>query len=176
MPIRTRSARFGELRRRPHSLLLRNHFLPAFADRRLARTNNPMPTTTALHRQIRRSRRVRTTARSGSSTLPPKPKRESCAVSGPRNTWSSVYVSNSSVTPRQENRRRRSSGACVPRPPCELRNVWRLTFGAIFAGHGADVKSVDWHPQKGLLASGSRDPQQPVMLWDPRQPSPISTL
>ena len=49
-------------------------------------------------------------------------------------------------------------------------------FGAIFAGHGADVKSVDWHPQKGLLASGSRDPQQPVMLWDPRQPAPISTL
>jgi len=24
----------------------------------------------------------------------------------------------------------------------------------VLAGHGWDVKSVDWHPQKSLLASG----------------------
>ena len=28
-------------------------------------------------------------------------------------------------------------------------------------GHGSDVKAVAWHPQKGLLASGSKDSQQP---------------
>ncbi|PQE10748.1 polyadenylation factor subunit 2 protein [Rutstroemia sp. NJR-2017a BBW] len=32
-------------------------------------------------------------------------------------------------------------------------------------GHGWDAKSVDWHPTKGLLVSGSKD--HLVKLWDP---------
>ncbi|EDV24170.1 uncharacterized protein TRIADDRAFT_26233 [Trichoplax adhaerens] len=43
-------------------------------------------------------------------------------------------------------------------------------------GHGADVKCVDWHPQKAMIASGSKDSQQPIKLWDPRIGSSISTL
>ena len=44
------------------------------------------------------------------------------------------------------------------------------------AGHGADVKCVDWHPQKSLLASGSKDTQQPVKLWDPRTAKSLATM
>lgn len=43
-------------------------------------------------------------------------------------------------------------------------------------GHGSDVKAVDWHPEKGLLASGSKDTQQPVILWDPRSGKQLCTL
>ncbi|CAD5121786.1 DgyrCDS10263 [Dimorphilus gyrociliatus] len=46
----------------------------------------------------------------------------------------------------------------------------------ILRGHGADVKCVDWHPQKCLLASGSKDAQQPIKLWDPRNGSSLATL
>ncbi|KRZ59797.1 pre-mRNA 3' end processing protein WDR33 [Trichinella nativa] len=46
----------------------------------------------------------------------------------------------------------------------------------VLRGHGSDVRAVDWHPQKGLLVSGSRDSQQPVKLWDPRNGQCISTL
>jgi polyadenylation factor subunit 2 len=35
-------------------------------------------------------------------------------------------------------------------------------------GHGSDVKCVDWHPFKALIVSGSKDSQQPIILWDPR--------
>ncbi len=35
-------------------------------------------------------------------------------------------------------------------------------------GHGSDVKCVDWHPFKSLIVSGSKDSQQPIILWDPR--------
>lgn len=41
-------------------------------------------------------------------------------------------------------------------------------------GHGWDVKSVDWHPTKGLLVSGSKDHQ--VKLWDPRTGRCLTTL
>ena len=34
-------------------------------------------------------------------------------------------------------------------------------------GHMSDVKTVDWHPYRSLIASGSRDSS--VRLWDPRQ-------
>ncbi len=44
------------------------------------------------------------------------------------------------------------------------------------SGHGADVMSVDWHPRKGLLASGSKDNQQPVKLWDPKSGQSVATL
>ncbi|KAK8751366.1 hypothetical protein OTU49_014413, partial [Cherax quadricarinatus] len=43
-------------------------------------------------------------------------------------------------------------------------------------GHGADVKCVDWHPSKSLLASGSKDNQQPIKLWDPRSGQPLAKL
>lgn len=43
-------------------------------------------------------------------------------------------------------------------------------------GHGADVKCLDWHPRKCLLASGSKDNQQPVKLWDPKMGQSVSTM
>ncbi|KAG5922501.1 pre-mRNA cleavage and polyadenylation factor (CPF) complex subunit [Claviceps capensis] len=41
-------------------------------------------------------------------------------------------------------------------------------------GHGWDAKSVDWHPTKGLLVSGSKD--HLVKLWDPRTTRCLTTL
>ena len=41
-------------------------------------------------------------------------------------------------------------------------------------GHNWDAKSVDWHPTKGLLVSGSKDHQ--VKLWDPRTGRCLTTL
>ena len=51
-----------------------------------------------------------------------------------------------------------------------------LLTSLIFAtlGHGWDVRCVDWHPQKGLLASGSKD--NTVKLWDPRSGQCLKTL
>ncbi|XP_037947484.1 pre-mRNA 3' end processing protein WDR33 [Teleopsis dalmanni] len=46
----------------------------------------------------------------------------------------------------------------------------------ILRGHGADVKCVHWHPQKGLIVSGSKDNQQPIKLWDPKSGSALATL
>ena len=46
----------------------------------------------------------------------------------------------------------------------------------VLRGHGSDVKSVDWHPTKGLLASGSKDNQQPVKIWEPRTGAVLATL
>lgn len=46
----------------------------------------------------------------------------------------------------------------------------------ILRGHGADVKCVHWHPQKGLIISGSKDNQQPVKLWDPKTGHSLATL
>ncbi|CAG0921179.1 unnamed protein product [Notodromas monacha] len=46
----------------------------------------------------------------------------------------------------------------------------------ILRGHGADVKCVDWHPQKSLVASGSKDNQQPIKLWDPKSGKSVTTL
>ncbi|CAG9767546.1 unnamed protein product [Ceutorhynchus assimilis] len=43
-------------------------------------------------------------------------------------------------------------------------------------GHGADVKCVHWHPQKGLIVSGSKDNQQPIKLWDPKTGQSLATL
>ncbi|KAF4527648.1 hypothetical protein B566_EDAN010873 [Ephemera danica] len=42
--------------------------------------------------------------------------------------------------------------------------------------HGADVKCIHWHPQKGLIISGSKDNQQPVKLWDPKTGQSLATL
>lgn len=57
--------------------------------------------------------------------------------------------------------------------------VWdflRCNEERILRGHGADVKCVDWHPQKGLLVSGSKDSQQPIKLWDPKNGQSLATL
>lgn len=32
-------------------------------------------------------------------------------------------------------------------------------------GHGGDVKTVDWHGRKSLIASGSKDGLIKVSLW-----------
>jgi polyadenylation factor subunit 2 len=45
---------------------------------------------------------------------------------------------------------------------------------SLLLGHGGDVRSVDWHPTKGLLASGSRDSL--VKLWDAKNGKAVSTL
>ncbi|KAJ1366759.1 hypothetical protein KIN20_027515 [Parelaphostrongylus tenuis] len=43
-------------------------------------------------------------------------------------------------------------------------------------GHGSEVRCVAWHPSKGMIATGSRDSQQPVKLWDPRTGDCLTTL
>ncbi|CAI6334753.1 unnamed protein product [Periconia digitata] len=48
------------------------------------------------------------------------------------------------------------------------------TEESTLTGHGWEVKSVDWHPHKGLLVSGSKDHQ--VKLWDPRTGRCLTTL
>ncbi|OQR76731.1 pre-mRNA 3' end processing protein WDR33-like [Tropilaelaps mercedesae] len=46
----------------------------------------------------------------------------------------------------------------------------------ILRGHGSDVKCVDWHPQKALIVSGSKDSQQPVKLWCPKAGRSVATI
>ena len=41
-------------------------------------------------------------------------------------------------------------------------------------GHGWDVKTVDYHPHKALIASGSKD--NVVKLWDPKTGTSLNTL
>uniref|UniRef100_T1IMW3 Vps41 beta-propeller domain-containing protein n=1 Tax=Strigamia maritima TaxID=126957 RepID=T1IMW3_STRMM len=43
-------------------------------------------------------------------------------------------------------------------------------------GHGAEVRCLDWHPQKALIVSGSKDSQQPIKLWDPKSAKSLATL
>ena len=43
-------------------------------------------------------------------------------------------------------------------------------------GHGADVKCCDWHPQKGIVVSGSKDSQQPIKLWEPKSGQVLYTI
>ncbi|KAL8671479.1 MAG: hypothetical protein Q9168_004014 [Polycauliona sp. 1 TL-2023] len=45
---------------------------------------------------------------------------------------------------------------------------------SVLTGHQWDAKTVDWHPTKGLLVSGSKDHQ--VKLWDPRTGRCLTTL
>jgi len=55
--------------------------------------------------------------------------------------------------------------------------IWDFASSAeesTLTGHGWEVRTVDWHPHKGLLCSGSKDHQ--VKLWDPRTGRCLSTL
>ena len=55
--------------------------------------------------------------------------------------------------------------------------VWdfaRVTAEQVLAGHGGDVKCVDWHQTKALLASGSKDGL--VKLWCPRSGKAVGTM
>ncbi|ORZ39806.1 WD40-repeat-containing domain protein [Catenaria anguillulae PL171] len=55
--------------------------------------------------------------------------------------------------------------------------VWSFHTGQCeqtMLGHGWDVKCVDWHGYKGMVASGSKDSL--VKLWDPRMGKGITTL
>lgn len=60
-----------------------------------------------------------------------------------------------------------------------LLKVWdfyRCQEESVLRGHGADVKCCGWHPTKSLIASGSKDSQQPLKLWDPRSGSSLATI
>lgn len=53
-------------------------------------------------------------------------------------------------------------------------NVWArgaATPELTLEGHRADVKAVDWHPYRSLIASASRDCT--VRLWDPHQKNSV---
>lgn len=65
----------------------------------------------------------------------------------------------------------------VPDPSEPFRTAAEpLTVCCGCAGHGADVKCVDWHPTKGLVVSGSKDSQQPIKFWDPKTGQSLATL
>lgn len=78
--------------------------------------------------------------------------------------------------------------ACIYLCVCDMKIVISSTFilkkrfflsiviSYLITGHGADVKCVHWHPQKGLIISGSKDNQQPVKLWDPKTGQSLATL
>jgi polyadenylation factor subunit 2 len=55
--------------------------------------------------------------------------------------------------------------------------VWNFNQGTCehtMTGHGWDVKCLDWHPYRGIIASGSKD--NLIKLWDPRAGKQITTL
>ena len=53
-------------------------------------------------------------------------------------------------------------------------DFYRCAEEQVLRGHGWDVKSCDWHPTKGVIASGSKD--NVIKLWDPRSGLNISTM
>jgi len=55
-------------------------------------------------------------------------------------------------------------------------DFYTRTEEKILRGHGADVKQCDWHPSKGIIASGSKDLQSPIKIWDPKSGQSITTL
>ncbi|CUM64939.1 uncharacterized protein PRCAT00002557001 [Priceomyces carsonii] len=55
--------------------------------------------------------------------------------------------------------------------------IWNFNNGKeerSLVGHHWDVKSADWHPNLGLIVSGSKD--NLIKLWDPRTASCVTTL
>lgn len=55
--------------------------------------------------------------------------------------------------------------------------IWSFNDGTeerVLTGHGWDVKCVDWHPYKCLVASGGKDSL--IKLWDPKAGKAITTV
>ncbi|RKP14263.1 WD40-repeat-containing domain protein [Piptocephalis cylindrospora] len=55
--------------------------------------------------------------------------------------------------------------------------IWSFNDGTeerVLTGHGWDVKCVDWHPYKCLVASGGKDSL--IKLWDPKVGKAITTI
>jgi WD40 repeat protein len=51
-------------------------------------------------------------------------------------------------------------------------HIWSTGYDKperVLTGHQSDIKTVDWHPYRSLIASGSRDAT--VKLWDPKTSS-----
>lgn len=65
---------------------------------------------------------------------------------------------------------------CADDSTVRVWDFWRCEEERVLRGHGADVRAVHWHPSGSLLASGSRDPQQPIKLWDPRSGRSFATV
>lgn len=58
-------------------------------------------------------------------------------------------------------------------------HIWTVGMGydkpdMTLKGHVSDVKCVEWHPYRSLIASGSRD--STLRLWDPRTNAAVSNL
>jgi WD40 repeat protein len=53
-------------------------------------------------------------------------------------------------------------------------DFWRRTPDVELKGHLWDVRSVAWHPQKALIASGGKDSL--VKLWDPAAGKAVNTM
>lgn len=58
----------------------------------------------------------------------------------------------------------------------KLWDFYRCVEERTLKGHGAEVKCIGWHPSKCMLASGSKDSQQPLKLWDPRTSTSLATI
>ena len=50
----------------------------------------------------------------------------------------------------------------------------RATAVSVMSGHGGDVKTVDWHPHRALLATGGKDSL--VKLWDAKSGQAAATI
>lgn len=56
----------------------------------------------------------------------------------------------------------------------KLWTVGRDKPDLILSGHQSDVRCVDWHPYRSIIASGSRE--SIVKLWDPKQGTCVSNI
>ncbi|KAK9510143.1 hypothetical protein O3M35_004987 [Rhynocoris fuscipes] len=66
--------------------------------------------------------------------------------------------------------------SCSDDGTVKIWDFYRCQEERTLRGHGADVKCIHWHPQKGLIISGSKDNQQPVKLWDPKTGTSLATI
>ena len=64
--------------------------------------------------------------------------------------------------------------SCSDDSTIKIWNFLDASEDRILTGHGWDVKCIDWHPTKALLASGSKD--NLVKLWDPKNGKALTTL